>query len=115
MYTNDLFRKMFLYAEKLHPKMIFILSAKYGLLKPDDVIEPYEKTLKNMRADEKRAWTEAVITRLRQEADLQKERFIFLAGAPYREGILPYIVHHEVPMEGLSFGRQLRWLAERTS
>lgn len=112
MYTSPLFRGMFSYAERLRPKKIFILSAKYGVLKPDDVIEPYEKTLKNMKADEKRAWTEAVLSKLRQEADLQEDYFVFLAGMPYREGLLPHIKHYEVPMEGLPFGRQLQWLAE---
>jgi hypothetical protein len=45
MYTSPLFRKMMAYAESLRPKRIFILSAKYGLLRPDDLIEPYEQTL----------------------------------------------------------------------
>ncbi len=115
MYTSPLFRGIFSYAEKLRPKRIFILSAKYGLLKPDDVIEPYEKTLKNMKKDEKLVWTEVVLSKLRQEADLQKEQFVFLAGLPYREGLLPHIKHYEIPMEGLSFGRQLHWLAEQIS
>lgn len=115
MYTSPLFRGIFSYAKKLQPKKIFILSAKYGLLKPDDVIEPYEKTLNNMKIYEKRAWTETVLSELRQECDLQKEHFVFLAGIPYREGLLPHIKHYEVPMQGLSFGRQLQWLAERTS
>jgi hypothetical protein len=34
MYTSPLFQKMMAYAKSLHPKHVFILSAKYGLLDP---------------------------------------------------------------------------------
>src|SRR5262249_14293900 len=43
MYTSALFQKMMAYAQRLKPKRIFILSAKYGLLSPDE-IEPYVRT-----------------------------------------------------------------------
>ena len=43
MYISPLFQKMMAYAERLNPKGIFILSAKYGLLNPNDIIEPYER------------------------------------------------------------------------
>jgi hypothetical protein len=115
MYTSPLFRRMFLYAQQLRPQMIFILSAEYGLLKPDDVIAPYEKTLKTMKTSERSAWAGNVLLRLREEANLQEDKFIFLAGAPYRENLVRHIRHYEVPMEGLSFGRQLQWLTERVS
>ena len=39
----------------------YILSAKYGLVEPNELIEPYEKTLKKMRADDRRAWARGVI------------------------------------------------------
>jgi len=45
MYISLLFTKMMTYARSLKPKCIFILSAKYGLLKLDDIIDPYEKTV----------------------------------------------------------------------
>jgi len=106
---------MLLYAQRLRPQKIFILSAKYGLLKPDDVIAPYEKTLKTMNTSERSAWAANVLSRLCKEADLQEDKFIFLAGAPYRENLVHHIRHYEVPMEGLSFGRQLQWLTERVS
>ena len=115
MYTSPLFRGMLLYAQQLRPQKIFILSAEYGLLKPDDVIDPYEKALKNMKTSERSAWAGNVLSKLCQEADLQEDKFIFLAGAPYRESLIRHIRHYEVPMEGLSFGRQLQWLTERVS
>jgi len=113
MYISPLFRGMLQYARSLQPGRIFILSAEYGLLRPDDTISPYEKTLKKMKAHERQAWAERVLAKLRRETDMQADRFIFLAGMPYRENLVPHIAHCEVPMEGLSFGKQLQWLSEK--
>jgi cytoplasmic iron level regulating protein YaaA (DUF328/UPF0246 family) len=110
MYTSPLFKKMMVYARRLQPKRIFILSAKYGLLDPTTLIEPYEQTLNKMSAAERRAWAKTVLTALKQQADLDNDHFVFLAGARYREGLLPHIRRYSVPMENLSFGKQLQWL-----
>lgn len=48
LYISDLFVKNLTFARKLKPDYIFILSAKYGLLKLNDRIAPYEKTLNQM-------------------------------------------------------------------
>lgn len=113
MYISPLFRRMFQYAQNLHPNKIFILSAEYGLLKPDDVITPYEKTLKKMKVQERTEWAQKVLTKLQHETDLQADHFVFLAGVPYRENLTPYIAYYEVPMEGLPFGKQLQWLTRK--
>lgn len=110
MYVSSLFCKSMAYAKSLNPKKIFILSAKYGLLNLEDVIEPYEQTLKNMSSSAKMKWAETVIEKMRQETDLNKDTFVFLTGKSYRENILPHIKHFSVPMDRLSFGRQLQWL-----
>ena len=64
LYSSDLFQKMYQYAQMLTPDMIFILSAKYGLLVPDEIIAPYEKTLKKMKISERRQWSQGVIKEL---------------------------------------------------
>ena len=114
MYTSALFQKMMAYANSLTPKRMFILSAKYGLLRPDDVIEPYEQTLKTMKSPARRAWAQRVISALQKNCDLDTDRFVFLAGATYREHLVPHIRHYTVPMEGLAFGKQLQWLERQT-
>jgi cytoplasmic iron level regulating protein YaaA (DUF328/UPF0246 family) len=115
MYISPLFQKMMAYAQGLKPKRLFILSAKYGLLAPDDVIEPYELTLKKMKTAERRAWAEKVLVALRRDCDLDADQFVFLAGVPYRENLVPHIRHYTVPMEGLDFGTQLQWLGQQVS
>jgi cytoplasmic iron level regulating protein YaaA (DUF328/UPF0246 family) len=115
MYTSALFQKMMACAESLKPKRIFILSAKYGLLTPDDVIEPYEQTLKKMKTAERRLWAQKVISALRQSCDLDTDQFVFLAGKPYRDNLVPCLRRYAVPMEGLAFGKQLQWLERQVS
>ena len=113
MYTSPLFRKMMAYARSLKPKSIFILSAKYGLLGPEDTIEPYEQTLKTMKSGERRVWAQRVLSELRKHSSLEEDRFVLLAGSPYRENLVSHLKHYEVPMEGLTFGKQLQWLEQR--
>lgn len=115
MYTSPLFQKMMAYAESLKPKRIFILSAKYGLLTPSEIIEPYEKTLKGMKSAERHLWALKVISALRQSCDLEFDHFVLLAGDAYRKDLVPFIKQYTVPMEGLSFGKQLQWLGRQIS
>jgi hypothetical protein len=104
----------------------FILSAKHGLLLPTDTIEPYEKSLavKGVKVDERRAWTEMV---LGQFDALMGDRSLFpepvthadfYCGVKYREFLIPGFERREIkceePLKGLTLGRQLRWLKERS-
>lgn len=114
LYISPQFQKSFTYANILKPDAIFILSAKYGLVEPDQVISPYEKTLKNLSA-EKRAWAGSVLTSLRQHSDLKSDLFIILAGQDYRKYLLPELRYFTIPLEGLSQGRQLQELNRRLS
>lgn len=54
MYISALFKKMYRYARSLNPDSLYILSAKYGVLSPNDVIEPYDVTLKKLGANQKK-------------------------------------------------------------
>ncbi len=110
MYTSDLFKKMMAYARKLSPRKIFILSAKYGLLALDTMIEPYEQTLKKMPLAERRIWAARVLDCLQKFVDLENDHIVFLAGKLYREGLISHIRHYSIPMEKLSFGNQKKWL-----
>jgi cytoplasmic iron level regulating protein YaaA (DUF328/UPF0246 family) len=110
MYTSALFQKMMAYARSLKPKSVFILSAKYGLLSPHDMIDPYEQTLKAMKAGQRQEWAQRVISELRKRCNLEEDRFVVLAGMHYREKLVPHLKHYDIPMEGLAFGKQLQWL-----
>ena len=111
MYTGDLFTKSLRYAEKkLNPDKLFILSAKYGLLRLDEVIEPYDITLNDMGVAAKRHWADKVLRQLRTHTDIDNDHFVFLVGRNYRDFLISHIVHYSVPMKGLRIGEQKAWL-----
>lgn len=114
LYASDWFRKARAYAEQRGGRW-YILSAEYGLVDPQDVIRPYERTLYGMDAGERTAWAARVGGQLR--AVLQPgDRVEILAGERYREHLLPVLraAGHDVtvPMEGLEIGQQLAWLKQ---
>lgn len=113
LYVSQLFQKNLQYAKSLNPDKVFILSAKYGLLRLDEEIEPYDKTLNNMRSDEIKAWANCVIIQMKKSTNIENDEFIFLAGDKYRKFLLPHLKHYKIPMLGLKIGKQLQWLSER--
>jgi len=115
LYTSTLFQSNLQYAYQLKPDAIYILSAKYGLLDLDQIIAPYEMTLNTMTEAEKKNWSRIVLDTLQKKANLKSDLFIFLAGKNYRKYLLPELAHYEIPLEGLSFGRQLQELKRRTA
>ena len=114
LYVSPLFQKARAYVLKSGSPW-FILSAEHGLVHPDDVLAPYEKTLNNMRAAERRAWAQKVQHQM--EITLpDAEKVVILAGKHYREHLEPWLCSRyasvRVPMRNLRIGEQLRWLSE---
>ncbi len=102
LYISDLFKKSYRYAQLLKPDNIFILSAKYGLLDPEQVIEPYDETLNTKSSAEIREWSRKVITSLKEKVGLDKAEVIILAGKKYYKYLLPYIGNYRLPLGTLS-------------
>jgi len=113
IYQSSLFKKNLRYAEMLNPDEIFILSAKYGLLQLDKQIEPYDKSLNDMRENDKEEWAEGVKEQLKNYADLKNDHFIILAGNNYRKYLIPELENCEMPLEGLGIGKQLAYLTDK--
>ena len=91
----------------------FILSAKHGLLDPERRTEPYDMTLNNMGAAERREWAKTVMDALEPRLTGVRSIVIF-AGETYRKHLAPDLcsrgIEVHVPMEGLLQGEQLAWL-----
>jgi cytoplasmic iron level regulating protein YaaA (DUF328/UPF0246 family) len=115
LYTSDLFISMRAYAEKNSDEW-FILSAEHGILHPSEVIAPYEKTLNRMPKVERLEWAEKAQRRI-SELIPSDASIVILAGERYREHIVTFLRERgnlvEIPMAGLKFGFQLRWLKAR--
>lgn len=114
LYISDLFKSNLAYAISLKPDAIYILSAKYGLITLNQKIAPYELTLNTMSVPERKAWAASVLHQLGKYTHMRRDLFIFLAGLRYREYLIPALKHVQIPLEGMSFGKQLQELKRRT-
>jgi len=114
LYISPLFKLNLAYAKQLKPDKIFILSAKHGLLKLNDVVAPYDTTLNTMRDPARRVWGSKVMKQLKGKVNLEKDRFVFLAGGRYRKYLMPHMKHVEIPMIHLGIGKQLQFLKHAT-
>lgn len=106
MYVSDLFIKSLNYAKTLNGH-IRILSAKYGVLELNDLIDPYNLTLNSMKDYERKEWAHKVINQLKEKKIDFTEKTIFLVGENYRKYLIPYFSNYEIPIEGLPIGKQL--------
>lgn len=116
LYTSALFRKAVAYAKALECEWA-ILSAKHGLVLPDQVLEPYDFTFRDLarelgspqRAAEQWGAHVAATLKAQWPGDVS---FVLLAGEGYATCVreLP----HHAPLAGMGVGRRLAWLAEET-
>ena len=112
LYLLHFFRGLRHYAET-HADAWYIMSA--GVLRPEQVVEPYERTLNTMPKRERLAWAERVQLQLLELLPTGAE-VILLAGLRYREEIVPFLRERgfsvSVPLEGLPIGKQLQRLKQ---
>ena len=107
--ASPMFRKTLEYGKSLDPDKMFILSAKHHLVPMTKMLSPYDKTLKEMSADEKKKWADETIQQMKS-LNLENDQFIFLTGGEYMKPLKEYITHIETPMEGKRMGERLQWL-----
>lgn len=122
LYTGPLFRAARTHAEASGVPWA-ILSARYGLVMPADVIEPYDYRLQRVEGAPRscyvtcRALGQQLRTWMRGRANVQIEAH---AGTPYvrwvwdalRE-VYPNPVGVAAPLHGLQVGERLSWYRQR--
>jgi len=91
-----------------------ILSALYGVVKPDELIKDYNMTLNSFTKKQKQLWSIKVYKELKNHlADVKS--ITFFAGINYRLYLEHWLVKDgfkvNTPMKGLAIGKQLRWLS----
>jgi hypothetical protein len=115
LYCSDWFTKARAYVEAQKGRRL-VLSAKHGMVEPDQVIAPYEETLYDKTAEERRNWATSVADEVSRRMR-RGDRVVILAGSLYREHLVPLLKEHgcevEVPMRGLGIGQQKAWLKRR--
>lgn len=116
LYTSTLFRGRRGYVERTCDRW-FILSARHGLVDPDEVLGWYDQTLDDATAKKRAAWSERVLAQLRERlGELAGLTFEAHAGAAYLdfglvEGLLAEGAVVERPAQGLGLFQQYAFYA----
>jgi cytoplasmic iron level regulating protein YaaA (DUF328/UPF0246 family) len=111
MYSkSDLFNKASHYVKNSDFDMWFILSAKYGLLRPEAIIEPYDLTLNDMKKDQLITWSKRVFNYIIQYPVTD---VTFFTGENYRKYLIPFLEFDNIachtPLKGMGIGHQLQF------
>lgn len=112
LYTSPLFRKAAAYADQ-HSDRWYVLSAKYGLVHSDAVIEPYDMKLGHKFGPPIWEWATRVHDQLESELwqlGTPLAGLLVLAGEQYRTFLRLGNWPRRVPMEGMGIGQQLGYL-----
>lgn len=115
LYTSDLFRKSLAFARSCC-SATYVVSALYGLVEIEQVIEPYDKTVARMSVVERTRWAAEIAEQV--IARHGRELYAILAGKAYA-----YPLYCELfdrggfitePLRGMQIGERLSWLAAQT-
>jgi len=110
LYISPYFLKGREYVERCYDKW-FILSSKHRLLNPETEIEPYNETLKEKSATERRRWSVEIFSQIKKElTEPEKHELFFHAGKEYRQYLIPFCEKAgykcHIPMKGKRIGEQ---------
>lgn len=107
LYSKSIyFQKAYRYAKASCDK-IYILSPKYNLVEEDQLLEPYEMSLKDMTLEEKAAWSKRVFLQLSQRENIKESTFVIITGKDYYRDFYKRLPHCELPIRGLKYGELL--------
>lgn len=110
LYLGSLFQAARAYAELLCDEWV-ILSALYGVLTPDQIVEPYDWTLSSMRLTEREAWAQRVSSHLNQRYRGLQVLYIGLAGSEYLR-YLRLDAPIDQPLRGMGIGARVKYLRD---
>jgi hypothetical protein len=109
LYTGSLFRAALQHAEATSD-IVFIVSAKHGLLELDQIVEPYDVALG--RGSAAHAWGRGVLDALNRAIGHWRRQVTVLAGGAYADALgLALLGKHFEPLSGMTFGRRLAFFA----
>jgi hypothetical protein len=113
LYRSTLFRKSATWAEQRGDWMV--LSARYGLIRPDDQLAPYDCSMRSLSRAERDWWDARVAEQLEALAlyhGAERMHVTLLAGETYAgwaKHVQPWCTV-EQPLAGMPIGRRLQWL-----
>jgi hypothetical protein len=116
LYTSNLFASRRAYADRVSSSW-FVLSARWGLLLPNELVKPYEASLEHLSDLDRAGWALNVahdfVSQLPDSAKLSELRVELHAGVLYAaplKGVLESLgCKVSWPVAGLGIGQQLHW------
>lgn len=116
LYRSELFRRRRLWAEA-SGKPWWIVSAEYGLVHPDEIIEPYDTRIAAQPLAVRQRIAAQVAGRLEEDlGSLAGTSLELHAGDEYYQAVAPTLRAKGAtvfrPLEGLRFGEQLAWYGD---
>ena len=117
LYTGQTFKLARALAESRADRWA-ILSARHGLVEPDQVIAPYDLALRDCSLTSRRAWGAKVSAALHTRG-YRGGRVVLLAPRAY---VIPLLAdklgsnmfdHYDTPLAGLGIGQQLGYLSQQ--
>jgi len=117
LYVSPLFEGRREYARRTGMPW-YVLSAKHGLLSPDDIIGPYDVYLGAQSRGYQQAWGEFAAAQLDEhQPGLRGQTVEIHAGSAYVEAVRGPLTRRgimiSVPLDSLELGRQLSWYRSR--
>ena len=113
MYVGNYVQLCLAYAQTFTTQdNIYILSAKYGVLPLEKVIEPYNKTLNNMNIEEKQDWKNMVIKQLEDIGINKDTEVVFICGTNYYTLLEDYFTNYKLPLPKQGIGVQQHFMIE---
>lgn len=115
LYTSAYFKLKYKYAQSFNCP-IHIISAKHHLVDIDEMIEPYDCTLKGKGKKTRMLWAEEVVRNLKEKyGNLDDYCFIILAGKDYYECLVELLGadHCKLPLNGMRIGQQNMFMKDR--
>ena len=100
MYIGSHFKRCLSFAlSKVKEDKVFILSAKYGLLRLNDLISSYE-----LKMGQSGSVDENTIIKQAELFNIRDEQIISTAGSEYKKILIKTFKNIKFPFEGLSMG-----------
>lgn len=94
IYVGKEFKRWVADAQAKKVNALYILSGKYGLLLPKEIIEPYDFNLNDASNGERKLWAIKVIDRLKEFEDLSSVQASLYCNEQYAEYLIEEIPHH---------------------
>lgn len=114
LYTSALFKAASAYASRIGSEW-YILSAKHGLVAPEETLEPYDLCLEQLTKPQQEVWAKKVTERIVILSPPPGE-IVILAGSLYGNYLAAMLSTRgyriSKPLKGLSQGHRLKWLKD---